>query len=130
MSIASLESIINSAWEDRASIDASTKGERRDAVEDALSRLDAGELRVAEKIPGKTGRESWQTHQWLKKAVLLSFRLNDMGPIEGGPGGATWWDKVDSKFLGMGKRPSPRRASAPCPMRSCGAPPSSPRASC
>jgi len=99
--LSSLEATIDAAWEDRAAIDASSRGERREAVEHALDLLDKGRLRVAEKVPGKTGRESWRTHQWLKKAVLLSFRLNDMAPISGGPGGATWWDKVDSKFLGM-----------------------------
>ncbi|MBY0611987.1 MAG: 2,3,4,5-tetrahydropyridine-2,6-dicarboxylate N-succinyltransferase [Beijerinckiaceae bacterium] len=97
----SLQPIIDAAWEDRASIDSATKGERREAVEHALSLLDNGEMRVAQKIAGKVGRDSWTTHQWLKKAVLLSFRLNDMAPILGGPGGSTWWDKVDSKFLGM-----------------------------
>ena len=96
-----LAATIDAAWDNRASINASTKGEVRDGVNEALHALDSGTLRVAEKIPGKTGRDSWITHQWLKKAVLLSFRLNDMAPISGGPGGSTWWDKVDSKFLGM-----------------------------
>jgi 2,3,4,5-tetrahydropyridine-2-carboxylate N-succinyltransferase len=67
-------------------------------VEEALERLDAGKARVAEKAEG-----GWQVHQWLKKAVLLSFRLNDMAVIESGPGGATWWDKVPSKFAGWGE---------------------------
>ena len=67
----------------------------RDAVEAALGLLDSGEARVAEKVDG-----AWQVNQWLKKAVLLSFRLNAMAEIPGGPGGAPWWDKVDSKFLG------------------------------
>ena len=71
------------------------KGAARDAVEAALADLDDGTLRVAEKIGGE-----WHVHQWLKKAVLLSFRLNDMKIIAGAPGGAVWWDKVDSKFLG------------------------------
>ena len=101
MNTTQLEQIINTAWEERASISASTAGEQRQAVEHALSLLDKGELRVATKIAGKTGINSWQTHQWLKKAVLLSFRLNEMNMISGGPGGASWWDKVDSKFLGM-----------------------------
>ncbi len=61
----------------------------------------AASLRVAEKTTGD-GPDSWRVHQWLKKAVLLSFRLNDMAPIAGGPGGATWWDKVPSKFEGWG----------------------------
>ena len=99
--LSSLETIIDAAWEDRAGIDASTKGERREAVEVVLAALDSGALRVAEKVPGRTGLGSWHTHQWLKKAVLLSFRLNDMAPISGGPGGSTWWDKVESKFSSM-----------------------------
>jgi 2,3,4,5-tetrahydropyridine-2-carboxylate N-succinyltransferase len=78
----------------------------RDAVETALDLLDKGEARVAEKIPGANGRDSlrdsWRVNQWLKKAVLLSFRLNDMAAIAGGPGGSTWWDKVPSKFAGWG----------------------------
>ncbi len=101
MNTTQLEQIINRAWEERASVNASTNGEPREAVEHALSLLDKGELRVATKIPCKAGIGSWQTHQWLKKAVLLSFRLNDMNMISGGPGGSSWWDKVDSKFLGM-----------------------------
>lgn len=70
-------------------------GEVRDAVEAALDLLDRGEARVAEKIDGK-----WVVNQWLKKAVLLSFRLNDMATIPGAPGGASWFDKVPSKFAG------------------------------
>jgi 2,3,4,5-tetrahydropyridine-2,6-dicarboxylate N-succinyltransferase len=101
MNTAQLETIINSAWDNRASISASTTGEQREAVEHALGLLDKGELRVATKIAGAVGIGSWETHQWLKKAVLLSFRLNDMAMISGAPGGASWWDKVDSKFLGM-----------------------------
>jgi 2,3,4,5-tetrahydropyridine-2-carboxylate N-succinyltransferase len=97
-----LENIITTAFEDRANIDASTQGDIRHAVESALRLLDAGKLRVAEKIPGETGPSSWKVNQWLKKAVLLSFRLNDMSVIEGGPGGASWWDKVPSKFAGWG----------------------------
>jgi 2,3,4,5-tetrahydropyridine-2-carboxylate N-succinyltransferase len=65
-----------------------------------LSLLDTGAARVAEKIAGQTGPQSWKVNQWLKKAVLLSFRLNDMSAISGGPNGATWWDKVPSKFDG------------------------------
>jgi 2,3,4,5-tetrahydropyridine-2-carboxylate N-succinyltransferase len=94
----SLQALIEAAFEDRAAIDASTTGDVRDAVNEALRQLDSGAARVAEKVPGASGRESWRTHQWLKKAVLLSFRLNDMAPISGGPGGTTWWDKVPSKF--------------------------------
>src|SRR3569832_237710 len=73
----------------------SPSGDPRDAVEAALAALDDGSLRVAEKSGGE-----WTVHQWLKKAVLLSFRLNDMKIIADAPGGAVWWDKVDSKFLG------------------------------
>jgi 2,3,4,5-tetrahydropyridine-2-carboxylate N-succinyltransferase len=91
-----LQSIIESAWDDREAVGASTRGPVRDAVETALDLLDRGEARVA----AKNGKE-WTVNQWLKKAVLLSFRLNDMGLIAGAPGGASWWDKVPSKFAGM-----------------------------
>lgn len=97
-----LQTIIDTAFEDRANIDARTQGAVREAVEEALNLLDAGKLRVAEKIEGVAGPASWKVNQWLKKAVLLSFRLNDMAVIPGGPGGATWWDKVPSKFAGWG----------------------------
>jgi 2,3,4,5-tetrahydropyridine-2-carboxylate N-succinyltransferase len=97
MSHQQLQSVIEAAFDNRASIDASTKGEVRDAVDTALALLDAGTLRVASKETGE-----WVVHQWLKKAVLLSFRLNDMTTISGGPGGSTWWDKVPSKFEGWG----------------------------
>src|SRR5579863_6002136 len=94
MSLPALESIINSAFEARDGISVATKGEVRDAVDLALELLDKGEARVAEReASGK-----WKVHQWLKKAVLLSFRLNDMTAIPGGPGHAKWWDKVPSKF--------------------------------
>lgn len=91
-----LQRTIDAAWENRDSISPATKGEVRDAVETALNLLDSGKARVAEKTDG-----SWVVHQWLKKAVLLSFRLNDMTTISGAPGGASWWDKVPSKFAGM-----------------------------
>ena len=91
----SLETVINKAWEIRDSINSESRGEVRDAVETALNQLDMGQERVAEKT-----NDEWVVNQWLKKAVLLSFRLNAMGLIEGGPAGAPWWDKVDSKFLG------------------------------
>ncbi|WP_296579560.1 2,3,4,5-tetrahydropyridine-2,6-dicarboxylate N-succinyltransferase [Phreatobacter sp.] len=97
MSHAQLQSVIEAAFEDRATISAATQGEVRDAVETALNLLDAGTLRVASKETG-----AWVVHQWLKKAVLLSFRLNDMTTIAGGPGGSSWWDKVPSKFDGWG----------------------------
>jgi 2,3,4,5-tetrahydropyridine-2,6-dicarboxylate N-succinyltransferase len=95
MNDAQLEATIDAAWEARDTINADTKGAVRDAVEAALSALDSGKLRVASKEGG-----AWRVHQWLKKAVLLSFRLNDMSEIAGGPGGARWWDKVPSKFKG------------------------------
>lgn len=91
----SLASIIDNAWEKRADVTPATTGEIREGVEEALRLLDGGYARVAEKIDGK-----WRVNQWLKKAVLLSFRLNDMAVIDGGPGGAVWWDKVASKFAG------------------------------
>jgi 2,3,4,5-tetrahydropyridine-2-carboxylate N-succinyltransferase len=100
MSIASLAAAVEAAWENRAGITGQTRGEARDAVNEALAGLDAGRYRVAEKISGQTGRQAWAVHQWLKKAVLLSFRLNDMAMIPGGPGGSSWWDKVPSKFDG------------------------------
>ncbi|MCJ2009919.1 2,3,4,5-tetrahydropyridine-2,6-dicarboxylate N-succinyltransferase [Methylobacterium sp. E-041] len=96
MSHAALAQTIEAAWEDRAGIDTSTRGAVREAVEAALALLDSGEARVAE----KSGDQDWVVNQWLKKAVLLSFRLNDMAPISGGPGEAPWWDKVPSKFEG------------------------------
>lgn len=97
----SLASIIDAAWENRAEINAATKGEVRDAVNEALAALDSGTMRVAERRKDVEGPQAWVVNQWLKKAVLLSFRLNDMAMISGAPGGASWWDKVDSKFLGM-----------------------------
>jgi 2,3,4,5-tetrahydropyridine-2-carboxylate N-succinyltransferase len=98
MSRDQLAQTVDAAWEDRASVGPDTKGPVRDAVETALALLDSGEARVAEKSGGE-----WHVHQWLKKAVLLSFRLTDMQLIEGGLGGAVWWDKVPSKFLGWGE---------------------------
>jgi 2,3,4,5-tetrahydropyridine-2,6-dicarboxylate N-succinyltransferase len=100
MSNADLAQTIEAAFEDRNNVNAQTQGRVREAVNEALNLLDTGKARVAEKIAGKSGPESWQVHQWLKKAVLLSFRLNDMAPISGGPGGSSWWDKVPSKFEG------------------------------
>jgi 2,3,4,5-tetrahydropyridine-2,6-dicarboxylate N-succinyltransferase len=96
MSDKQLQSVIQGAWNQRDRINAETRGEVRDAVETALAQLDKGEARVAFKQDGE-----WLVNQWLKKAVLLSFRLNDMGLIAGAPGGSSWWDKVPSKFAGM-----------------------------
>ncbi|NQW00854.1 MAG: 2,3,4,5-tetrahydropyridine-2,6-dicarboxylate N-succinyltransferase [Rhodospirillales bacterium] len=96
MSTTDLQATIDNAWEARAEISITTKGEVRDAVDTALGLLDSGKARVAEKTA-----DGWQVNQWLKKAVLLSFRLNDMGVISGGPDGSGWFDKVPSKFAGM-----------------------------
>ncbi len=93
-----LQTIIDAAWDDRANLGLDTKGEVRDAVESALAMLDAGTARVAE--PTSDG---WQVNQWLKKAVLLSFRLNDNVVIDGGSAGAPAFDKVPSKFAGWGE---------------------------
>lgn len=100
MSTETLAATIEAAFEDRANVTAATTGSVREAVDEALGRLDSGELRVAERATDRDGPDAWRVHQWLKKAVLLSFRLNDMRPISGGPDGATWWDKVPSKFDG------------------------------
>ena len=94
-----LEQTIEAAWEDRDSIGPGTRGEVRTAVDAALAALDSGEARIAEKRG-----DAWVVHQWLKKAVLLSFRLNPMEAISGAPGGAHWWDKVPSKFAGWGEK--------------------------
>ena len=91
-----LAKTIDDAFEARDTIGPKTKGAVRKAVNDALTLLDEGRARVAERqADGK-----WHVNQWLKKAVLMSFRLNDMSVIPGGPGKAVWWDKVDSKFKG------------------------------
>ena len=94
MTDAALQQTIEDAWERRETLGAGDS-EVRDAVEAALAALDSGDLRVAEK-----GADGWTVNQWLKKAVLLSFRLTPMETISGGPGGAAWWDKVPSKFTG------------------------------
>jgi 2,3,4,5-tetrahydropyridine-2-carboxylate N-succinyltransferase len=99
MSHADLETAVEAAWDDRDAINAGTKGAVREAVTETLSAMDAGSLRVAE----RGGDGVWSVNEWAKKAVLLSFRLNDMTPIAGGPGNATWWDKVPSKFDGWGE---------------------------
>ncbi|MGF9693531.1 2,3,4,5-tetrahydropyridine-2,6-dicarboxylate N-succinyltransferase [Rhizobium sp. 0TCS1.26] len=94
-----LEVTIEKAFDERDSVNTATRGEVRDGVEEALNLLDSGTLRVASR--GADG--NWTVHQWLKKAVLLSFRLNDMEVVKGGPGASTWWDKVPSKFEGWGE---------------------------
>ena len=93
MSWTSLEATINAAWDERDSISPATQGDVRHAIVETLKALDCGEFRVAEKSGG-----AWHTHQWIKKAVLLSFRLNPMERIAGSPGNGHWWDKVPSKF--------------------------------
>ena len=93
-----IQTLIDAGFENRAEVNFSTRGALREAVEHALALLDAGDLRVAEPVTDAAGAVTWQVNQWLKKAVLLSFRLNDMDIITGGPGGAAWWDKVPSKF--------------------------------
>lgn len=98
MSLTDLAATIDAAWESRAEIGVNTKGAVRDAVEQVIELLDSGQARVAEKIDGE-----WVTHQWLKKAVLLSFRLSDNQIIANGPGEGVFWDKVPSKFEGWGE---------------------------
>ena len=96
MAYEDLQKTIETAFEARAEISFATKGEVRDAVDTALNLLDSGKARVAE----KQADGSWQVNQWLKKAVLLSFRLNDNAMIAGAPSGSSWWDKVPTKFEG------------------------------
>jgi len=91
--IAALETAITDIFDNIQSVTPETKGETREYLQTALNLLDSGELRVAEKVG-----TDWVVHQWLKKAVLINFRLNEMTAISGGPGGSTWWDKVASKF--------------------------------
>lgn len=94
--LSQLESIIEKAFDEREKVNILTKGEIREGVDHVLDLLDKGELRVAE----RENNGNWKVHQWLKKAVLLSFRLNAMGLISGGPDQSNWWDKVPSKFDG------------------------------
>ena len=98
MSTQDLRNIIDAAWDACDGINAETTGEVRDAVETALNLLDSGQERVAEPVAGK--KSEWLVNQWLKKAVLLSFRLNDMEIVNNSPGDGSWWDKVPSKFSG------------------------------
>jgi 2,3,4,5-tetrahydropyridine-2,6-dicarboxylate N-succinyltransferase len=98
MSTADLQTTIEAAWDARDTLTFATNGPERDAVTTALNLLDKGQARVAEKTAN-----GWVVNQWLKKAVLLSFRLNDNTLISGGPGGASYWDKVPPKFAGMGE---------------------------
>jgi 2,3,4,5-tetrahydropyridine-2-carboxylate N-succinyltransferase len=96
--LASLEKTIEKAFDEREAISTETRGETREAIETALDLLDRGQVRVAERQPDG----GWRVNQWLKKAVLLSFRINPMEIVKGGPGDAVWWDKVPSKFSGWG----------------------------
>ncbi len=96
---ADLEKTIEAAFDNRDEISIKTTGAVREAVDEALELLDTGKARVANRDSDGT----WHVNQWLKKAVLLSFRLNDMEIMEGGAAGATWWDKVPSKFAGWGE---------------------------
>jgi 2,3,4,5-tetrahydropyridine-2-carboxylate N-succinyltransferase len=98
MSNAALETAIEAAWDARDAITIDTKGETREAITDTMNALDSGKLRVAE----RQENGDWHVNQWAKKAVLLSFRLNDMEQIPGGNGDTSWWDKVPSKFAGWG----------------------------
>ena len=93
----SLQQPIEDLWERRDNLSSSTTGEARDAVEAALEALDCGQVRVAEQR-----EDTWAVNQWLKKAVLMSFRLTDSVPMEG-PGAAPVWDKVPMKFAGWGE---------------------------
>ena len=109
MDLAQLETEINAAWDNRDAVNASTTGAVRDAVAAALALLDSGTARVAE----PAGDHQWTVNQWLKKAVLLSFRLNDMqtipsGTIFEGAGESVWWDKVPPKFSGWDEARFPR----------------------
>jgi len=115
-----LEGEILAAWETRETLSPETKGVARNAVETALAALDSGTLRVAER-----GEDGWQVNMWLKKAVLLSFRLADISVITGGPedvqkGAASWFDKVPSKFAGWDEkqfREAGFRAAPTCVVR-------------
>jgi 2,3,4,5-tetrahydropyridine-2-carboxylate N-succinyltransferase len=96
---ASLQTAINAAWDMRADLSPETKGEAREAIETAIMALDAGEMRVA----SKEGNGDWVVHQWLKKAVLLGFRIHPNSVVSGGPNNGAWYDKVPSKFEGWGE---------------------------
>lgn len=111
-----LQTIIDQAWDDRDCVSTETTGEIRDAVETAIDLLDSGRGRVA----SKEGNGDWVVHQWLKKAVLLGFRLNPMGLVDGGVAAGKWWDKVPSKFEGWGEeefKAAGFRAVPPCAVR-------------
>ena len=104
MELEKIKLIIERVFDNNEDINPNTTGDVKQAIDLALNYLDKGELRVADPI----GNSQWKVNQWLKKAVLLSFKINDMDIISGGPqsvnnGPANWWDKVHSKFSGWGK---------------------------
>ena len=99
MNTKELQKEIEKAWEDKDSISQETNGIIREAVDETLSLLDQGKIRVVNKIDSK-----WVVNEWCKKSVLLSFRLNSMYLQKGGPDGSLWWDKVPSKFSNWGER--------------------------
>ena len=88
-----LKNTIEEIWNKKENISSSTDGIERNVIEECLGLLDSGEVRVSEKIG-----DNWKVNEWLKKAVLLSFKLWPMDIISGGPGNGNWWDKVPSKF--------------------------------
>src|SRR6056300_1208627 len=101
MNFENIKSVIERVFDNNEDVNPNTSGEVKNSIEAALSYLDQGQLRVAEPL----GNSKWQVNQWLKKAVLLSFKLNDMDIISGGPesvnkGPTNWWDKIPSKFAG------------------------------
>ena len=115
MSTEHLKDLIEAAWEDRASLSPNTGGQQREAIETALAGLDDGTFQFAE----KQGAD-WIVHQWLKKAVLLGFRIEGNTLIPGGPEGAAWFDKVPSKFSGWTEADFTKagiRAVPPCAVR-------------
>ena len=104
MEIENMKSVIDRVFDNNEDVNPNTTGEIRDSIETALDYLDHGKLRVAEPL----GNSKWQVNQWLKKAVLLSFKINEMDVISGGPksqntGPTNWWDKIPSKFSGWNK---------------------------
>ena len=104
MNFENIKSVIERVFDNNEDVNPNTSGEVRDAIELALKNLDSGKLRVAEPI----GNSQWKVNQWLKKAVLLSFKINDMDVISGGPKSlnnnpSNWWDKIPSKFSGWDK---------------------------
>lgn len=116
MTDTTLITTIDTAWDNRDSVSTETTGEVREAVETAINLLDSGRARVA----SREGNGDWVVHQWLKKAVLLGFRLNPMGLVDGGVAGSRWWDKVPSKFEGWGEaefKAAGFRAVPPCAVR-------------